>query len=110
MPRRESLKNSICMCCQTNRCPNRRQIFCKQCFNFIHQKLGMDAQTISKKINQIYYTKVNRKCSFCDCKAVVSYKSYESNKKYYICRKHLDRWLKIGCQLGELSNFLHIDE
>jgi hypothetical protein len=70
----------------------------------------MDGSKISRKIGQAYYARSSTKCNFCEKKAVYSYKNYENKKKYYICKKHHDRWLHIGCQLGELANFLHVEE
>lgn len=110
MPHRESLKNPICICCQTNRCPNQRQLLCKNCYKFIHDELKLSSSTISHKLGNSVYTKIKHKCDFCDRKAIISYKDYNSTKKWYICKYHRDRWLKIGCQLGQLSNFLHVDE
>jgi hypothetical protein len=105
--RRISLKNNVCMCCNTNRSPNQKQLLCKECYTFIHKKLGITPSFISNKLSMHYNNKViKHDCSFCDNTSMVSYKDYENSKKYYICKKHLDRWLKIGCQLGEFSNYL----
>lgn len=106
--RKQSLSHNICICCNTNRSPDAKQLLCKNCHIFIHDKLQLTPQLISQRLGMNIYTKIIHKCSFCKEKAVISYKDYENNKKYYICDEHKDRWLKIGCQLGELSNFLKI--
>jgi len=107
MPKRVSLKYPICICCQTNRSPNRKQLFCKKCFIFIHQKIGIQASDISRKLNLSYNTKeIKSKCTFCESNAMIIYKNYETKKKYYICKMHHDKWLAIGCQLGDFANML----
>lgn len=101
------MKHNICICCNTNNTLNLKKILCKNCEIFIHEKLQLSSVTLSRRLGMKIYTNIKNKCSFCHRKSVVSYKDYEINKKYYICKTHTKRWLKIGCQLGELANFLY---
>lgn len=87
-----------------------KQLLCRNCFAFIYDKLELKTEVVSKKLGMKIYTHtIKHKCTFCKNDSVVSYKDYNNNRKYYICQSHLNRWLKIGCQLGELSNFLTIE-
>lgn len=111
--RKQSLHNPICICCNTNRCNDKRNIFCCECKKFIQVKLHLSSTFISRKLNNdvILSVKCRKslfrgKCSFCQNIAMVSYINYENKKRYFICKEHYNRWLKIGCELGELANAL----
>lgn len=104
------MKNNLCLCCSTNLTINSKKLFCKSCESFIHERLQMTSVTISRRLGMKIYTHARHTCSFCHHKSVVSYNDYEYKKKYYICKSHLSRWLRIGCQIGNLSNFLHVEE
>jgi hypothetical protein len=107
--RRQSLKHNLCICCNTNRGPDEKQLLCKECYKFIHDKLQLTPQYMSKKLGMKVYDCLKHKCSFCDSKAVITYNDYDTHTKYYICKYHRDRWLTIGCQLGQLAKFLTVE-
>lgn len=108
--RRESLKHNICICCNTNRSPDSKQLLCKECYKFIHDKLQLTPQYISNRLGMKFYSRIIQKCSFCESKSTITYIDSINKRKYYICKSHLERWLRIGCQLGELANFLEVEE
>jgi hypothetical protein len=108
--RKQSLKCPICICCNTNRCDDRRNTFCKECKVFIYNKLALSNKLVSMRLAHTDYSMRNQqrgKCSFCEAKCVVVHKHIETKKIYNICQYHLDKWLQIGCELGELSNILN---
>lgn len=109
MPRKESIKNHVCLCCNTNRSPDKKQKFCIECYRFLHDVLQLRTSYISRKLGHNIYNSIISKCDFCGRKAIISYRDYDSKKRWYICKYHRDRWLKFGCELGELSNYLSFE-
>lgn len=107
---RISLKNNVCICCNINRTDNFKNILCKNCMHFVYDVLELRIEYVSSKLHFKSYTKsVKKKCSFCDKPCMIKFNNYNNNKKYYICKSHYERWLKIGCELGEFSIFLNAE-
>lgn len=108
--RKQSLKNPICICCKVLRCERANTILCRNCRRFILDRLGIRREYLSKLLNNSEWEKkairISVKCSLCRAKAVISYGDYRKNKKYFLCQKHFDRWMKIGQQLSSfIENF-----
>jgi hypothetical protein len=113
MPRKVSLKNPICVCCKTNRCKDKRCILCESCKEFIHHKLKINQNYISHIISHTdmnigveYRRYRDKNCSFCNNDGVIVYRHIKNKKKYLLCQAHHDKWLRIGCELGELANVI----
>jgi hypothetical protein len=90
-------------------CVRRDDIFCKECKHFLHTRLKLRPEYISNIIhNTVYYghKRFDNKCTLCDSDGIISYYHPETHKYYWLCQKHLDRWLKIGCELGEFVKML----
>ena len=112
MSRKESLNKPVCQCCMTNLVVDTRHIFCKKCKNFLYKRLRLTSHYVSHKLlnadynNHVFVRKSGSKCSLCGKKPIISYKHFELNRRFYLCRDHHDRWLRIGCELSELVNKL----
>lgn len=113
MPRRVSLKNPICVCCNITRCKNQRNILCESCKRFIHTRLKINPSYISHilshtdtNITTEYKRYRDKNCSFCDDAGVIIYRHTKTKKMYRLCQAHHDKWLRIGCELGDFANLL----
>ena len=107
--RRVGLNKPLCTCCLTNYCKREDDLFCMNCKNFIYKKIHLNANFVSRELKNSYYhiKYINRTCSLCNHKPVISYYHIELKKRYFLCQNHLDRWLKIG---AELSKFIELIE
>lgn len=114
MPRPKILKNNpLCACCNTNHCIDERNTLCEQCKKFIYTRLKINQgyiahclSNVDTNITREYQHYRDKHCSFCDDDGVIVYRHVLNKKKYLLCQAHYDKWLRLGCELGDFANLL----